>query len=424
MSSVWIVKDHETLPIPGTNGRRMRAGLLAANLAARGHEVRWFTSAFGHFQKKTQTSKIGAIKLDDGTTLHIVPAVGYKNNISLRRIVHSAAVAYHISRAFKTLEPPDLIVLDFPTPDCAAVVAAYSERTGVPFLVCVRDLWPDFFRNMLGPALGFLASPYLRRMDRQAKRAFKKAVGVIGISNGYLEFGLKKAGRERHAGDALFPLGYPASEASPELQLRAQAKLNEIGVDLDKPIAAFAGTLGRTYNLTPVIAAWNEGKIPPDWQLLILGAGDDLTRYRRQAAGNPRITLAGYVDGNMIAPILERAEIALAAYADGAPQELPNKIFEYLSCGCPIISSLGGEAEALLDTFDIGITYATAQDFADAFNRIAKQTKTERAMKSSRAKEVFLSKFDERQIYGGYVSHIENILAGNLKIPEIELEKR
>jgi len=414
MSSIWIVKDHETLPLPGANSRRMRAGLLAANLVRRGHQVRWFTSAFDHYQKKMQTDKVGPLKLRDGTTLHIVPAVHYKNNVSIRRMVHTAAVAHHISKAFATLPPPDLIVVDFPTPDCAAAVAAYSERSGVPFIICVRDLWPDFFRKLLGPTLGFLATPYLRRMERQTKRAFRRAAGVIGISNGYLAFGLEKAGRERHAGDALFPLGYPSSEASPELRAKAQAKLREIGLCPDKPVAAFVGTLGRTYNLTPAIMAWNERKIPSDWQLLILGAGDDLTRYKKLANGNPNIIFGGYVDGNIVGPILERADIALAAYAEGAPQELPNKIFEYLSCGCQIISSLTGEAEVLLEKFGVGVTYKHADAFSDAFNRIAQKSETERSEKSLRAREVFLSNFEESRIYGGYVDHIENLLRGSL----------
>ena len=48
----------------------------------------------------------------------------------------------------------------------------------------------------------------------------------------------------------------------------------------------------------------------------------------------------------------------------GAPQGLPNKVFEYLAAGLPILSSLDTETKELLECQEVGFTYR-ASDFKD-----------------------------------------------------------
>jgi len=59
------------------------------------------------------------------------------------------------------------------------------------------------------------------------------------------------------------------------------------------------------------------------------------------------------------------AKIAIAAYCSGAPQGLPNKIFEYMAAGLAILSSLDGECKQFLEDNACGLYYPAAG--ADGF---------------------------------------------------------
>ena len=130
-------------------------------------------------------------------------------------------------------------------------------------------------------------------------------------------------------------------------------------IDISKVICWFVGTLGTSYDLVPVIKAAHqlakEGN--QTVQFIISGDGDNYSKYCKMAKGLPNIVFTGWVDLPQIVYLMRIADIGLAAYAEGAFQGLPNKIFEYMCAGIPILSSLTGESEELLRLNQCGLIF-------------------------------------------------------------------
>jgi glycosyltransferase involved in cell wall biosynthesis len=130
------------------------------------------------------------------------------------------------------------------------------------------------------------------------------------------------------------------------------------------------GTFGRTYDLDTVVEAARKlgRELRGPAQIVLSGAGDSLDRLRVQARDLPGVVFTGWLDATEVACMAQMADVGLMAYAAGAPQGLPNKLFEYLSAGIPILSSLRGETAELLAVHGCGHTYpaSDADGLADA----------------------------------------------------------
>ena len=134
-------------------------------------------------------------------------------------------------------------------------------------------------------------------------------------------------------------------------------------------------------------------------------------QWRRLAKGLTNVVFTGWLSAAGIAALLGMSSIGLAAYVDGAAQGLPNKIFEFLSAGLPILSSLGGEAAALLEDAGCGLTYSARDpaSFAAALNRLLDQPVARRDM-GRRALAKFEADFQADHIYPTLVRHLEALV--------------
>jgi glycosyltransferase involved in cell wall biosynthesis len=123
------------------------------------------------------------------------------------------------------------------------------------------------------------------------------------------------------------------------------------------------------------------------------------------------VVLTGWLSSAAIAVLMEWSAVALAAYTAGVPQGLPNKIFEYLSAGLPILSSLRGETERLLAQHDCGLSYqaGNAEGFQAALERL-KTPERRRAM-GKNGLGCFEARFSTAGIYDGLVRHLEKVAA-------------
>src|SRR5260370_7964074 len=108
-------------------------------------------------------------------------------------------------------------------------------------------------------------------------------------------------------------------------------------------------------------------------QFVLSGSGERELEWKKQAGELRNVIFTGWVDSARIACLGQLASIGLAAYSPSAPQGLPNKLFEYMAYGLPVVSSLPGEAEAFLGESRCGITYKAgdAESLVDALLSLA-----------------------------------------------------
>lgn len=414
---IWLVTIGEPVPTTVTSENRLhRTGTLAHYLSGLGHRVVWWTSAFDHSSKKHIANEHSSIRLKPGLEINLIRGCGYQRNISLSRIRDHKQVAKVFAEWSKRAPtPPDIIIAAFPDIGLAAECVKYARLHSVPVLLDIRDLWPDIFAGVVPKILKTFVKLAVHGMNNAAIRALQGATGIIGISDGYLDWALRKAKLERRVTDIVLPLGYTRRIIRQDDIVKAEIDLRTAGVSPDKFICWFVGVFGKTYDLRPVIEAakrmWASGD--ESVQFVLSGTGDQENLWRRLAKGLPNVVFTGWVNAARIEWLGRVSKIGLAAYVENAPQGLPNKVFEYLAFGLPVVSSLKGETAVLLESERCGYSYAAEN--SDSLLEILLHLKAhegERIAAGTRAKALFDREYSTDVIYPKLLNHLE-MLARN-----------
>ncbi|MGK2962835.1 MAG: glycosyltransferase family 4 protein [Gemmatimonadaceae bacterium] len=403
---IWLIQIGEPLPIDGEAPRLLRTGIMASLLAERGHDVTWWCTTFNHWTKSHRFPIDTTLKPAPRYRLRLLHSPGYSRNVSIARIVDHRILARRFRREIEREATPDLILCSFPTIEMAEIATRFARKQGIPVIVDVRDVWPDAFLNFLPSTLKPLGRLLLRGMYRQARRALKQSDAIVAVSESYLQWGLHLAQRERSPADAVFPLGYQrANPSAGELQAAAK-RLRNAGVDPDRTICWFIGTFGRTYDIATVIEVARRLQERNDHraQFVLSGDGGRLEECRDLAAGVDNVVFTGWLNSTEIEWMMTAASIGLAAYVRDAPQSLPNKIFEYLSAGLPVVSSLGDEAARVLMANQCGVTYTPGDP--DSLLRSLRPLLEDPALlaaMSSAAQRTFDDSYSTQRIYDPFI---------------------
>ena len=319
--NIWIMCVSEPLPIDPGKQRPMRAGMLAQTLRARGHEVTWWTSSFNHSAKCQRSHRSLQIVTAEGIRLWLLHGIAYARNIGVRRLVNHFQLACEFRRLARNERPPDLIFCCWPPVELGFAAVGFAERRSIPILLDVRDLWPDIFLHSIPAALHPLAKSALAPYFWATRSAFRRASGIVGISDGYLDWGLRKAGRRRNPNDGLFPLGYEQPDWTRASVVEGKKSLRAIGVDESRTVCWFLGSFGDTYDLDPVILAARqlEARGPSGPLFVLSGEGEGRRRYERLASGLSNVIFTGWLDADGIASMMLMARIADRSLSQRGP---------------------------------------------------------------------------------------------------------
>ncbi len=368
---VWLVNVGEVLPIDPGPKRLLRMGTLAEVLRTRGHDVMWWTSTFDHVRKLHRFESHHLATSESGIRLRLLHSAGYPRNVCLRRLANHLGLARSFARLAPAEPAPHLLVCSWPTIELSWACVRYGAARGIPVVLDVRDLWPDIFADCLPGWLGGAATAALLPFRAATRAAFSRCTSIVGISERYLRWALGHAGREQGGDDRIFPLGYCKPKISDDARRTARAAVERLGVDPSRTVCWFIGTFGETYDLSPVLETARQLQQLGDrrTQFVLSGDGRMRQRWEQIAWGLDNVVFTGWIDAQQIAAMMDIAGVGLAAYRPRAPQGLPNKIFEYMAAGIPILSSLAGECEDFLARHECGLSYQ-AGDSASFHSRL------------------------------------------------------
>jgi glycosyltransferase involved in cell wall biosynthesis len=117
--------------------------------------------------------------------------------------------------------------------------------------------------------------------------------------------------------------------------------------------------------------------------------------------------MTGWLDQKSIQALLALSSAGLVAYGRNATQTLPNKPFEYMCSGLPLLSSLSGELERLILSERIGLQYLAGSSESLLLKLKWLSTHTEeRNMMSLRARNLYLRKFSSDIIYPEFTKYV------------------
>jgi len=406
---IWVTEIGEPLPFE-PDARLHRYGLFTRYLALRGHDVTWWTSTFSH-APKAHVLPGDAVRTVAGVTIRALHGPGYRRNVSLARMRHHAAFAEAFAAAARKLPPPDLLIAPIPTVEVAQRAVEFARERSVPCVVDIRDRWPDELVNVAPRVLRPIATRLAASLYEKAHFACRNADGILGVSDGEVDYGLALAGRGRSERDHFFPLGYSLGQLTAQSGSdAAQGWIESLQLEPDALVGCFVGTIGRYFDLETVVRAVERLRAEIPVQVVLAGSGSSLERVRRAARGSRGVVLPGWISGPQIAALLARSHFALAPYRADATMTFPNKPFEYMAGALPIVSTLRGQMEALLAEQRCGLTYrADSVDELCACIRTLARDEAERRALGARGRRLLEARFESEVVFRDAEAHLLRI---------------
>jgi glycosyltransferase involved in cell wall biosynthesis len=271
----------------------------------------------------------------------------------------------------------------------------------------VRDLWPDAFLQAFPQGIPqkigkiFLAHDFSR-----VKYLLSHCNGILAMSQGVLNWGLHKANRPPGPWDRVFYMGYKKKEINQSDLLSWQKEREK------QKLFVYVGTFGHSYELPLILEAAKRLKEKNDNNVsfVLAGTGEQETLLREKCQNLSNVILPGWINSNEIQRLLHHAYAGLVP-CRSVVGALPNKIFEYLSAGLPVISSLKGEMAEAIENHRLGINYqeGDVKGLTSALEQILENSDERNAM-ALNALTFFQQYGDADKIYNEYADHIERLV--------------
>ncbi len=249
---------------------------------------------------------------------------------------------------------------------------------GKPFVFEVRDLWPELPR-----ALG-LRNPFLLGgMSLLEFLGYRSAAACIGLSPGIVEGILSRA-------DERLPVAMIPNGSDLELFHPAKrAKLALPGIGPDDFVAGFTGAHGIANGLDALLDVATELKRRGDTRVKLAFIGDGKEKERLAA----RAAELGLANCLFFPPVPKSELGAITASLDCGLMVLkdipafyrgtsPNKFFDYIAAGIPVVNNYPGWLAGLITEHHCGIVVppGNVAAFADALQSLAADPAGRRSM--------------------------------------------
>lgn len=392
---IWLLNPYG--PIPGEEWRDYRFTLAARALAARGHDVTWWTATFDHYTKRFRTDRYEEREAD-GFHVHLVPTPSYARNIGPARLRFERAYQKEVVARAWERPRPDVIVAADPPQFAGAAGRALSVHHDVPLVLDTLDLWPELFISSSPVALRPLVWLAVLPLFRMRKRNIARASVVIAVAETY-RLAVENAGASRAV---TIPVGV---DLAGFLDHKPTERTRHL-------VAVYAGSLGEAYDVSTVIRAAARLQDPAKTvDFVIAGRGPAEDRLRDLAAtlGAKNVKFAGSLDPVALLSLYAQADVGLMPYASGSTVVLPLKLFDYWAAGLPVLTSLGGEARTRIEDARAGVFYRSGnpESMVAALEALASDRDELRRMSERAAAAA--SEFDSARLYDRYAEEIEAV---------------
>lgn len=226
---------------------------------------------------------------------------------------------------------------------------ALARLKGTALLLEIRDLWPAF-----AVAVGILRQPLLIRASEWLERfLYRQADVVVVNSPGFIQHVQSRGASQIE----LVPNGSDTSMFNPSVTGEDFRTKN--GLD-DRYIALYAGAHGMSNDLSVVIEAAHQLRQRVDILFVLLGDGKDKANLINQAKdlALTNLKFLPAVPKNKMPGALAAADACIAILK---PIPLyatvyPNKVFDYMAAGRPVILAMEGVIQEIVDKANAGIT--------------------------------------------------------------------
>ena len=408
---IWIVEIGEPLPFED-NVRLHRYGMFTKYLAKAGHDVTWWTSTFSHAPKKNLKDADCQLEIDK-VRLKLIHGPGYKRNVSVSRIIHLKRFARSFLKMSAGAEKPDLIICPLPTLDNIKAVYAYSKKTDIPYIIDIRDAWPDELVNLFPKPFRLILKLLLVNTYRTTRTVCKNAKGLMSSSRNLLEYGLSFAGRTQRETDHVFYHGYSAIVPADDELTEARQFWADQDIEADSVKICYFGTMGALSDSATVIQAIKRVRKESKFQLILCGHGPLHDTYQSMTKGHTDyIKMPGWIDAPKIWTLMEMSHAGIIPYVSNSNMSLPNKPFEYFAGRIPVITSIQKELKEIIEEHNCGYVYYDEKN-VDALCEIFHQIRNnpeDAAEKGRNGRALLEAKYSHDRVFQAAENHLGKLM--------------
>ena len=238
----------------------------------------------------------------------------------------------------------------------AWLVATLRRR---PFLLEIRDLWPEFLIDV-----GGLKNPLLIIASRWLERfLYARATHLMVNSPAYRDYLINKG--VPAAKISLIPNGVDPEMFDPDA--RGEPIRGEWGLD-GKFVVTYAGALALSYDIPTVLRAADRLRDQSHIHFLLVGDGKERANLESlaQQLRLPNVTFTGARPKAEMPKILAASDACIAILKD-IPMfrtTYPNKVFDYMAAGRPTILAIDGVIRQVVEAAGGGIFVPPGDDAA------------------------------------------------------------
>jgi len=334
------------------------------------------------------------------------------NRKPYERILNYSSFAVSAASSGMLVERPDLIIAT--SPQLLTGVAGYwlAQWKRVPFVLEIRDLWPE---SLAAVGIGAQNSLMYRTLERIAGFLYRRCDHVVVVTSAFRDAltdnwnipSDKISVVENGVDTGLF-----RPRSAEALRIRAAMRWE------DNFVVSYVGTMGMAQGLEIVIdtAARLQARAPAI-QFLFVGEGAEKQRIvelvQHKALNNvcfvdqqSREKIPNYISASDVCIVpLRRSGLFRTV--------LPTKLLEFMACAKPVIVGVDGLARKIVDDAKAGIFVEPQNSvaLADAVLHLSRHPELCAAL-GENGRQYILQRFTRRQTAQTYMQVLEYVIDG------------
>ena len=374
---------------------------------AAGHSVSVITSQASYMtglKKLEYGHRLCIEERDDAVTVYRVFVPNDANRSFSRRTMSYLTFAASSAIVFRRLLHPSVLLVSSPplTIGLGALLITLFKR--VPMVFEVRDLWPES-----AVTTGVLKNRLMIRMLYRLESTCYRRAKLISVLTP--AFGANIASRYCIESERIrhVPCGVDPDDMNPARC--SEAIRMKLGWT-DRKVVLYTGAIGKANRLQQLVEVGKILRARSDVLISIIGAGmqREMIEHLITKNGLTNIVVQGPFSKEEMGPITASADICTAVLMknDTFKTVYPNKVFDYMACGKPVVIGIDGIIRQLVESVGCGIFAEpeNAADLAAAFEKLLDDR--ELAIKLGNKGREFVEKsFSRRQMALSYLTLLQ-----------------
>jgi glycosyltransferase involved in cell wall biosynthesis len=406
--TVWVINQYASTPEYGYAGRHY---YLGRELAKLGYKVYLISSARHHLLRK-QPEIFSSFKLEqvsDGFSMVWCNMPNYRESHSRKRVLGWFLFPWRIRRLANLIpDAPDVVLCSSPSLLSFMGARYLAKRFKTKLVFEVRDIWPLTLMDIGGYSK---YHPFIRLLQWVEDKAYSESDKVVSNLKNAVEHmvcrGLK---REKFT---WVPNGFSLEEVNRNTPLNKEA-LSQI--PQGKFIVGYTGTLGVANALDTLIDAAEKLRYYSDVVFLLVGDGKEKETLQASAESK-KLTNVVFVEAIPkieIQAMLSKFDVCYVGLTKDPLFRFgvsPNKLFDYLYAGKPIVYGIESGEYKPVDENKAGLQVPAedAQKLAEAVLELYQMPAAEREAMGANGRKAALEQYE----YGQLAEKLARVLFDN-----------